>query len=98
MNYIVVIPARLESTRLPEKLLIEIMGKTVLQRTYEQCLKAVSENLVYIATDSKKIKEHAEKFTKNVILTSSNCLTGTDRIAEAAKQINADYYINVQGD
>src|SRR6056297_3099677 len=98
MNYIVVIPARLESTRLPEKLLIQVMGKTVLQRTYEQCLKAIPENKLYIATDSKKIKKHSEMFTKNVIMTSSKCLTGTDRIAELAKQIEADYYINVQGD
>ena len=98
MNYIVVIPARLQSTRLPEKLLIGIEGKTVLQRTYEQCLKAVPENIIYIATDSQKIKEHAEMFTENVIMTSSNCLTGTDRIAEVANQIEADYYINVQGD
>lgn len=98
MNYIVVIPARLESTRLPEKPLIKIKGKTVIHRTYEQCLKAIPENLVYIATDSNKIKKHVESFTSNVVLTSSNCLTGTDRIAEVAKKIKVDYYINVQGD
>lgn len=98
MNYIVVIPARLESTRLNEKLLIKIKGKSVLQRTYEQCLKAVPEELVYIATDSNKIKEHAGFFTENVLLTSSNCLTGTDRVAEVAKSIETDYYVNVQGD
>ncbi len=98
MNYIVVIPARLKSTRLPEKPLINIKGKTVIQRTFEQCLKAVPEKNVYIATDSQKIKEHVESFTSNVLLTSSDCLTGTDRIAEVAKKIKVDYYINVQGD
>lgn len=98
MNYIVVIPARLESTRLPEKPLIKIKGKTVIQRTFEQCLKAIPEKYVYIATDSHKIKEHVESFTCNVLLTSSSCLTGTDRIAEVAKKIEVDYYINVQGD
>jgi 3-deoxy-manno-octulosonate cytidylyltransferase (CMP-KDO synthetase) len=98
MNYIVVIPARLVSTRLPEKPLIKIKGKTVIQRTFEQCLKAVPEKHVYIATDSLKIKEHVESFTSNVLLTSSDCLTGTDRIAEVAKKIEVDYYINVQGD
>lgn len=98
MNYIVVIPARLESTRLPEKPLIEIKGKTVIQRTFEQCLKTIPENYVYIATDSHKIKEHVESFTNNVLLTSSNCLTGTDRVAEVAEKIEVDYYINVQGD
>lgn len=98
MNYIVIIPARLESTRLPEKPLIKIKGKTVIQRTFEQCLKAVPEKYIYIATDSDKIREHVESFTSNVLLTSSNCLTGTDRIAEVAEKIKVDYYINVQGD
>lgn len=98
MNYIVVIPARLASTRLPEKPLIDIKGKSLIQRTYEQCSKTVSADKIWIATDSEKIKLHCERLGMNVIMTSDQCLTGTDRVAEVAKKIEADYYINVQGD
>lgn len=68
-------------------------------RTYEQCLKAVSRDLIYIATDNEEILNHClENGVENVIMTSENCLTGTDRVAEFSKVIDADYYINVQGD
>lgn len=97
-DYIVVIPARLKSTRLPEKPLIEIMGKSIIQRTYEQCLKAVEEELVYVATDSDRIYKHCEELGMNVLMTSDKALTGTDRVSEVAKSIKAKYYINVQGD
>lgn len=97
-DYIVVIPARLKSTRLPEKPLIEIMGKSIIQRTYEQCLKAVEEELVYVATDSDRIYKHCEALGMNVLMTSDKALTGTDRVSEVAKRIKAKYYINVQGD
>ncbi len=98
MNYIVVIPARLQSTRLPRKPLVEILGKSMIQRTYEQCLKAVPKEFVVVATDSEEIRKHCEELGMNVVMTSTLCLTGTDRIAEVAKRIDADYYINVQGD
>jgi len=95
---VIVIPARLNSTRLPEKPLIEIEGKSIVQRTYEQCLKVFHKSVVYIATDSEKIINHCKKLDMNVVLTSEECLTGTDRVAEFAKKFDADYYINVQGD
>lgn len=98
MRFLLVIPARLASTRLPNKPLIDIVGKTLLQRTYEQCLKAVDSENILIATDDLKIKEHADALGFNVIMTSKNCLTGTDRIAEVAENLDYDYYINVQGD
>lgn len=99
MKYIIVIPARLQSVRLPEKPLIDILGKSMIQRTYERCLLAVeSPESVVIATDSTCIYDHAKKLKMNVLMTSDECLTGTDRVAEVAKQIDADYYINVQGD
>ncbi len=97
-DYIVVIPARLKSTRLPEKPLIEIFGKSIIQRTYEQCLKAVNKELVYVATDSDKIFDHCKSLGMQVIMTSTSALTGTDRVFEVAKKIKAKYYINVQGD
>jgi len=97
-DYIVVIPARLQSIRLPEKPLIEIMGKSIIQRTYEQCLKAVDKELIYVATDSERIFSHCEIHGIKVLMTSDKALTGTDRICEVARKIKAKYYINVQGD
>lgn len=98
MRYVVVIPARLKSTRLPEKPLIDLMGQSMIQRTYNQCLKAIDKSLLYVATDSNKIFEHCSQLGMNVVMTSDNCLTGTDRVAEFAQIIDAEYYINVQGD
>lgn len=97
-DYIIIIPARLQSFRLPEKPLIEIMGKSVILRTYEQCLKAVDKKLVYVATDSPKIFKHCQEHDMNVLITSEDALTGTDRVCEVAEKIKAKYYINVQGD
>lgn len=98
LPYIIVIPARMQSTRLPRKPLIDLEGKSLIQRTYEQCIKAVSAKKVFVATDSEEIKQHCEQLGMQVVMTSENCLTGTDRVAEVARAIDAEYYINVQGD
>ena len=98
MNSIVVIPARMKSTRLPGKPLVDILGKSLVQRTYEQCIKAIEKERVYVATDDDAIRIHCEERGMQVVMTSPDCLTGTDRVAEVAEQIEADYYINVQGD
>ncbi len=98
MKIIVVIPARLNSTRLPNKVLLDLKGKTVLQRVYEQCLKAKNIDEVYIATDSTKVQKSCETFTKNIIMTKDTHESGTDRIAEAVQTIECDVIINVQGD
>lgn len=97
-NYIVVIPARYDSTRLPGKPLVEIAGKPMIQRVYEQCTKAVNSDLVHVATDDDRIRLVCESFGAKVVMTSSHCLTGTDRVAEVSRKIDAQYYINVQGD
>ncbi|MDA8661395.1 3-deoxy-manno-octulosonate cytidylyltransferase [Schleiferiaceae bacterium] len=98
LDYIVVIPARYESTRLPGKPLADIAGKPMIRRVYEQCVKAVESNRVYIATDDDRIRSVCESFGAKVVMTSSECLTGTDRVAEVSRKIDARYYINVQGD
>lgn len=98
MKYIVVIPARYQSTRFPGKPLTMIEGKSMILRTYEQCLKAVDKSLVYVATEDQRIVDHCNEHNMQVILTTDNCLTGTDRVAEVMERIEADYYINVQGD
>lgn len=97
-DFVVVIPARYESSRLPGKPLIDLDGKSLIQRTYEQTCKAVDAKLVYVATDDDRIKKHCKELNIQVIMTSSGCLTGTDRVAEFARQIEARTYINVQGD
>jgi 3-deoxy-manno-octulosonate cytidylyltransferase (CMP-KDO synthetase) len=98
MKSIIVIPARMQSLRLPGKPLIDINGQTLIQRTYNQCAKAFPKERIYIATDNIHIENHCKAENMQVIMTSKNCLTGTDRVAEVAEQIEADYYINVQGD
>ena len=98
-DFIVVIPARLESTRLPKKLLIDIEGKSIIERTYTQASKALKDkNKIVIATDSQTIKDHCDSFGARTLLTSEKCLTGTDRIAEVSEKISAEQYINLQGD
>jgi 3-deoxy-manno-octulosonate cytidylyltransferase (CMP-KDO synthetase) len=98
MKKIVIIPARLSSTRLPRKVLLDLKGKSVIQRVYEQVKKAKNIDEVYIATDSLEVKEVCSKFTSNIILTSNEHESGTDRIAEAIQEIECDIIINVQGD
>lgn len=98
LDYIVVVPARYASTRLPGKPLRLIDGLPMIVRTCLQCLKAVQRHKLYVATDDKKIKKCCEKYNIQSVLTSKNCITGTDRVAELAKTINAKNYINVQGD
>ncbi len=98
MKKIVVIPARLNSSRLPNKVLLDLKGKTVLQRVYEQCMKAHSIDDVYIATDSIKVYNSCLAYTNNIIMTKKTHESGTDRIAEAVENIDCDIIVNVQGD
>ena len=98
MRFIVVIPARYKSKRLPGKPLADIGGLPMIVRTYNQCRKVVRKDKIIVATDSVKIKKVCDEYKINSIITSSRCLTGTDRVAEVAKKINCNFYINVQGD
>lgn len=98
MDFIVVIPARYESSRLPGKPLIDLEGKTLLQRTYDQCALTIPKDKIYVATDDQRIVDHCNILGMSVIMTSNECKTGTDRVAEVANIIDTDYYINVQGD
>ena len=97
-DFIVVIPARMQSSRFPGKPLIDLHGKSMIQRTFEQCNKAVERELIYVATDSEQIYSHCKENNIQVLMTSDQHLTGTDRVAEIAKKIKAKHYINVQGD
>jgi len=95
---VIIIPARYKSTRFPGKPLTPIQGKPMILWVAELCAEVLPAEFVYVATEDLQIKEIVEKAGFNVVMTSNKCPTGTDRIAEAATQIEADIYINVQGD
>ena len=97
-NFIVVIPARFGSKRLPGKPLKEVLGVPMIIRTSMQCLKVVKKSQLIVATDDRRIQKCCKKYSINSILTSKKCKTGTDRVAEVAKKIKVKNYINVQGD
>ncbi len=93
-----IIPARLASSRFPEKPLAKIQGKEMILWVAELTAKAVGACHTWVATDSTKIASVVEEAGFQFIMTSPDALTGTDRIAEAARSIDADIYVNVQGD
>ena len=97
-KFIVVIPCRLKSKRLKEKLIRKVNGKEIFLHTYEKCCLATNKKNIYIATDSSQIFILCKKKGINVIKTSKNKITGSDRIKEFSKKIKAENYINVQGD
>ena len=98
MDFVVVIPARYHSSRLMGKPLIKFNGIPMIVRTYKQCIKVVDRKFVYVATDDRRVKKVCEKNNINVLMTSKNCLTGTDRVFETTKYLKAKTFINVQGD
>lgn len=97
MKIAIIIPARYESSRFPGKPLIDLLGKPMIIRVADICREVSDKWEVYIATDDDRIKETVLDFGYNVIMTGE-ALTGTDRIAEACKDIDADIILNVQGD
>lgn len=98
MKTVVIIPARLGSSRLPNKVILDICGKPMVQHVYEAAKKAQNIADVYIATDSQEVVEKCKIFTSNIIITSKEHESGTDRLAEAVKSIECENVINVQGD
>ncbi|MGB0879647.1 MAG: 3-deoxy-manno-octulosonate cytidylyltransferase [Polaribacter sp.] len=97
MKRVIIIPARLNSSRLPSKVLLDLKGKTVLQRVFEQCIK-VENVITYIATDSKLIREKCLAFTQNILMTKPTHNSGTERVIEAVLNLDCDIVVNVQGD
>ena len=98
MKIIGIIPARHESSRFPGKPLIDLKGKTMIQRVYEGAKRSTKLSQVIVATDDQRIYDHVESFGGEVIMTSESHTNGTDRCAEVASQIDCDVVINVQGD
>ena len=96
---VLVIPARRNSTRLPDKMLLRDTGQTLLEHTYEAACRAKRPELVVIATDDEAIAREARGFGAAVVMTSPQCPSGTDRVAEAVRQLpRAEIIVNLQGD
>jgi 3-deoxy-manno-octulosonate cytidylyltransferase (CMP-KDO synthetase) len=98
MNVIAVIPARLESTRLPRKMLRQIAGKILLARVYEGVRSSPLLNDVIVATDSEEIMQVCRQQGWNARMTSATHRSGTERVREISDSAEADIYLNVQGD
>ena len=99
LRSVIVIPARLASTRLPRKLLLKETGKSVLQHTYESAVKAARPSGLWVAADGEEIAAEVRSFGGRVELTNPSCASGTDRVAEIARKLPAvDVIVNVQGD
>ncbi len=95
----IVIPARLASTRLPEKLLLRETGKTVLQHTYEAAMTASRPSSIVVAVDSERIQTEVQAFGGEAVLTDPELPSGTDRVAVIARlHADVEAFINVQGD
>lgn len=98
MKAIAIIPARLQSTRLPRKILRELAGKPMLARVYEAARACQRLDDVIVATDSEEVMALCRQHGWRALMTSSEHHSGTDRVNEVAKMIVADVYVNVQGD
>lgn len=93
-----IIPVRYNSSRLPGKPLADILGKPMILWVYERARQAEMLEEVFVATDDVRIKKVVEKEGGRVIMTSPSCRSGTDRIAEVAKTLEYDIFVNIQGD
>lgn len=100
MKFHVVIPARYASTRLPGKPLADIVGQTMIERVYRQARLSLASSVI-VATDHQDVFDKIKSFGGQVLMTRMNHVSGTDRLAEVAEQMNMedeDILVNVQGD
>jgi 3-deoxy-manno-octulosonate cytidylyltransferase (CMP-KDO synthetase) len=98
MGVVAIIPARYGSTRLPGKPLVEIGGKPMIQHVYENASKSRILDRVLVATDDRRVEQAVRGFGGEAVMTSKRHTSGTDRLAEVARKIKADWVVNVQGD
>lgn len=95
---LVVIPARLQSTRLPEKVLLKETGRYLVQHVYERALSIEGADEVVVATDHERVRAAVESFGGHAVMTSPDHPSGTDRAAEVARARPADLIVNLQAD
>ncbi len=98
MNNVIIIPARMGSSRFPGKPLINLMGLPMIIHVWLRCKMSKNIDEVYVATCDKKIKKVCEKFHAKVIMTSKKHKMCMERVVEASKKLNAKNIITVQGD
>ena len=98
MRTVGVIPARYKSSRFPGKPLIRLNGIPMIIRVVQIVEKALGRKNTYVATDDNQIKSLVESYGYNAVMTSKGCLTGTDRVFDFSKKVDADIYVNIQGD
>ena len=98
MKIVAVIPARYGSTRFPGKPLADIAGKPMIARIYEQVAACTQLDDVLVATDNQEIFDVASSFGVHAVMTSPECPSGSDRVAQAVSGMNVDGVVNVQGD
>ncbi len=98
MNVVGVIPARYGSTRFKAKILADLLGKPLIQHVWENAKKSKLLDYLLIACDDKRVKKCAEGFGADVVMTSKNHTSGSDRIAEAVKPLDVAIVVNIQGD
>lgn len=98
MSVVAVIPARYGASRFPGKPLADIAGKPMIRRIYEQAAACPDVDRVLVATDDARIEQAVASFGGRVVMTSPECPSGTDRVAQAVKHLDDDYVVNVQGD
>jgi 3-deoxy-manno-octulosonate cytidylyltransferase (CMP-KDO synthetase) len=98
MRSAIVIPARYASTRLRAKPLLRSTGKYLIQHVYERACESRRSRLVLIATDDPRIVAAVQSFGGDVVLTRDDHISGTDRVAEVARDLDVDVIINLQGD
>ncbi|MBI3006668.1 MAG: 3-deoxy-manno-octulosonate cytidylyltransferase [Ignavibacteriales bacterium] len=97
-HVVAVIPARYASQRLPAKPLLDLLGKPMVQRVYEQARRARLLNRVIVATDDKRIEDVVKGFGGEVVMTSPDITSWSDRVAAVAKKVKGDIFVNIQGD
>jgi 3-deoxy-manno-octulosonate cytidylyltransferase (CMP-KDO synthetase) len=99
MSVLGIIPARLASTRLPRKVLLDRTGKPLIQHVWEGAKACPSIDRIVVATDAEEVVRAVRKFGGEAVMTSPECASGTDRVAEAARHYpDAEIVVNVQGD
>lgn len=93
-----VIPVRYDSKRFPGKALVQLWDKSILQHVYERAAKSSVLDTVIIAADDTRIQEKARSFDAPVVMTSKDCLTGSDRVAQVVKDLDCEIVVNIQAD
>lgn len=98
MKIVGIIPARYASSRLPGKVLADIGGKPMIQHVYENAGQSKHLHEIYVAVDDERVQKAVTSFGGKAIMTDPNCPSGTDRVAAAARKIDADIVVNIQAD